>query len=223
MRYLTALLVGAFCVCAVLVTGNTAAPHYGNTSPSVVIVAVTGSGHGSGVYIGQGLILTAAHVAKEAPHGKMTVSTEKAEEPATVLWFNADTDVALLQLDTPMSDLLPATLVCKTKDPAIGDYVQAIGSPLNLKFIHTYGRIASIVAQHNGERVTFIADLTIAPGSSGGPAFDRDGNLVGLTIGIAVAPLGLGAMSLVSLSYIIPKSVLCSELSAPHPAPTFAD
>jgi S1-C subfamily serine protease len=69
----------------------------------------------------------------------------------------------------------------------------------------------------------FIVDISIAPGNSGGPVFDRLGHVAGITVAGALARLGpfntqLGPMSyptMVGLSYIIPRSVICKLLADP--------
>jgi S1-C subfamily serine protease len=217
-----ALLAGAFLLTSLYLVDadNQYVKHH---DASVVIVSLP-QGHGSGVYLGNGLILTAAHVAKEVDvGGKMDIENIKqAKGTATVLWFDANADVALMKLDAPMKDAAPARLLCSTSDAAIGDDVEVIGAPLNLKYIHTYGRVASEVtariATGEGPQVNFLADVTAAPGNSGGPAFDKDGNLIGIVVAIVTAPLQGGMMmpipSIVRLTYIIPKSVICKELSA---------
>jgi S1-C subfamily serine protease len=229
MRHVYGLLAGALFLLAVIYFAPPQAAR-GTIDPenSTVIVSLAG-GHGSGVYLGNGLILTAAHVAKEAADGKMSVEDiQQTKGTAVVLWYNADADVALLKLDGPMTDfkgvvdvLPPAKLSCATPDVKIGDDIEVIGAPLNLKYIHTYGRVASEVtariATGEGPQINFLADVTAAPGNSGGPAFDKDGNLVGIVVAIVTAPLQGGLMmpipSIVRLTYIIPKSVICKELS----------
>lgn len=199
-------------------------PAHSAQHEAAAVIVMTDAGHGSGVYIGNGEIITAAHVAKEASSaGKMTIKNSKGETAqATVLWYDAKTDVALLKLDVALNNVVSARLACERPDVNVGDRLEAIGAPLNLINIHTYGYVAGIVTKRAGDQVNFIADLTIAPGNSGGPVFSDDGTLAGITVATAVATLDGGlSRSLVALSYIIPKSVICGELKSPHDAPVF--
>lgn len=168
-------------------------------------------GHGSGVHIGHGLFVTAAHVAKEAKNGKLTVhASNGVDYKATVLWFNETYDVALLRVDDPTKlAVAAAPMRCGAPELSPGAVLTTVGNPLNLDDIHTYGYVArSTQSFPDSPRRAMIADLTIAPGNSGGPAFDKDGYLAGITVAMAAAPVGLSA-SLISLTYIVPTSAIC--------------
>jgi len=106
--------VVAFCVGAILaalVLSTT--PAYGGHNSDVAVLKVTGGGgHGSGVYIGNGSLITAAHVAKESTDFLIT-NYLGHETHAHVVWFDEATDVALLKLNTPFAEGLQA------KEPAI--------------------------------------------------------------------------------------------------------
>lgn len=218
MRNVRALLVGAI-FSAVAVVGAYAfnVGHRVHTEASTVIVAVEGQGHGSGVYVGAGQIVTAAHVAKMATDGKMKITNSSGSvASATVLWFDEVSDVGLLKLDAPFVDVKAAKLACETPDVKVGDHIEVIGAPLNMTWIHTWGRVAGKVASResagDSKQENFIADITIAPGNSGGPAFTDNGNVAGIASAIAVAPLGTFVVSLVPLAYFVPKSVICASM-----------
>jgi S1-C subfamily serine protease len=237
LKFLSALALASFAVGALLaliVTMNT--PAYGglHSDATVVKVSLLPNGHGTGVYIGNGKVLTAAHVAKEGVNAGFTVKDARgAEVHAVVLWFNEVADVGLLKLDGPfidkdgVVDVLPAAkLACDTPDVKIGDYVETIGYPLALDRIHTWGHVASDISPREAGQLNFLTDLTIAPGNSGGPLFDINGKLAGITVAMSLAPInaGFGVIpSFVMLTYVIPKSVICQELAAEHAAPVKAE
>jgi S1-C subfamily serine protease len=198
---------------------------------SVVLLSVGGM-HGSGVIIDNRRIITAAHVAKEArPNGKMDVRLgDNIFTTATVLWFDAVTDTALLIADGPLPDAQPANLVCSEPDAVVGEQLEAVGNPLGFFNLHTWGRVArntetyDLDEEHQGT-IALIADLTIAPGSSGGPAFTVHHTLAGITNAMASFVLHGGMLptpALFPLAYVIPKSVICHQLVIGHPVPTFA-
>lgn len=90
---------------------------------STVVKVVTAQGLGAGVHIGNGYVITAAHVVAGVKTGAdVTLKTRPGEEiDAEVLWSNEDYDVALLwsglPKQLPKSDLscsVPAQeLPCK--------------------------------------------------------------------------------------------------------------
>lgn len=173
------------------------------TSPPQAISTVfveTTTGHGSGVHIGRGYILTAAHVVDAEPMVKIR-DTLNRTVPGAVLWVNKAYDLALVLIDKPVMDATP--LNCAVR-PKVGDEISAIGNPMNLLFVHTWGRVAAPVQERMLWKAAFIGDLTIAPGMSGGPIFDRAGNLIGL--GVGVSSMG---MTLFPISYIVPVSAVC--------------
>jgi S1-C subfamily serine protease len=183
-----------------------AAPPVLDASPTV-LVKVDG-GHGSGVHIGNGYIVTAAHVVGDSP-GAVVKDDTDTSQIGTVLWVNKAYDLALIRIDRP--EMRSAPLVCKPR-LTVGDELQAVGNPLSLQFIHTWGRVASYVAERGPWKSSVIADMAVAPGMSGGPVFDRSGGVVGIVVGTAAVPMGMSA-SLVPITYFVPSSAVCGLMA----------
>jgi S1-C subfamily serine protease len=158
---------------------------------------ITSTGHGSGVHIGNGYILTAAHVVDGSESIRVR-ATHNGEEPAELLWLNKAHDVD----SSPLS--------CKPL--GVGQSVKATGNPGPLEFITSWGRVSSYEAKRGNWKSSIIVDLTIAPGSSGGPVFDTRGNVVGLVVGIALMSHGFSS-SAIPYSYVVPGSAICSLLA----------
>lgn len=176
---------------------------------STVIVS-DGEGHGSGVHIGHGYILTAAHVVGTSATMEIT-DDRGTSQTGTVLWVNKAYDVALIQI-VDASKIAVSRLDCSTR-LAVGDDISAFGNPLNLQFIRTWGKVASTYAAREPWKLSFIANIAIAPGMSGGGVFDTAGNVVGLAVGIAVKPTGLGGAAPFAISYIVPSSAVCTLMA----------
>jgi serine protease Do len=161
------------------------------------------SGHGSGVNIGEGLVLTAAHVAddKDFHEPLSIVDTLGKRHAAKVLWANHEYDVALLQMaddKTVASDHLS----CRFLDR--GEKLSFSGNPYNLLDITTYGQVANPTISDLGLWAAGnTVNAAIDPGMSGGPAFDRHHNVVGINVG-TIPSSGLG--------FIVPGHVLCKLL-----------
>jgi serine protease Do len=195
----------------------------GERSDAATVEVVTPGGHGSGVYLGHGYVLTAGHVAKDA--ATLGVKDRNGNQsPATVLWYDANADVGLLVLNAPLAGVKAAPLACTKHNADIGDRIEVIGYPMLMGRVHTFGRIATDVEAREKGQTNVIADITIAPGNSGGPVFDADGNIAGIVVAMAAMPTNpmTGDYTLLPFTYIIPRSVICQELQAKHEAPVYA-
>lgn len=172
---------------------------------SSTVIISNDEGHGSGVHIGHGFILTAAHVVEN--RASMQVTDDRGRvQTGTVLWANKAYDVALIRIDRNET-LASSRLDCATH-LAIGDEISAFGNPLNLKFIRTWGRVASDYGAREPWKSSFVASIAVAPGMSGGPVFDKQGDVVGLAVGLA-ALKGFG-LSPFAISYVVPSSAVCT-------------
>jgi S1-C subfamily serine protease len=181
---------------------------YGAHARSVVKVKVRG-GHGSGVIIRPGYVVTAAHVIESAKEAEI-VTSGGSKVKADVLWSNAQYDIALLHFKH--SDLAegdeatPANLSCGLT--RVGDAIHAVGNPGPLEFVHSWGHVSSKADDHGYWKSAYIATVAIAPGSSGGPVFDPNGNVVGITVGISLMQLGMFPAP-APFAYVVPSSAVC--------------
>lgn len=197
MRYLYALLVAVALIAGGLYsTLPAAAPLPGST-----VKIVMGQGHGSGVHIGNGYIVTAAHVVGDK------VPTIKAddgtEQPATVLWTNKAHDIALLRTDATMA---VSPLDCRVA--GYGEAVTAKGNPGPLEFITATGRVAGVEREFGPWARVLPVDMTIVMGMSGGPVLASDGRVVGISVGVLLAQVGFSP-SLTGFGAIVPSAVVC--------------
>lgn len=208
MRVLFAVAVAAM-VALGLSAHKWSFAHPAPLAMSTVLVS-DDNGHGSGVHIGNGYILTAAHVVEDRPEMTITGSDGKSVV-GTVLWSNKAYDVALIRV-TDHDNLSKSRLSCHAVLP-IGERIEAIGNPVNLKWVHTWGRVSSDIGERGPWKISVLADIAIGPGMSGGPVFDRRGNVIGLAVGISVAPLGF-TPSIYGVSYIVPSQAICALLAS---------
>lgn len=147
------------------------------------------SGNGSGFFIDEeGYIITNFHVIKNAK--LIGVEFKYNQE---ILTFNAKViksdkinDLAVLKIDDSKFNkinTIPYNL--KTRPIDIASEVYALGYPLALSIMgkdikFTSGRISSKTGI-DGDITNYQIQVPIQPGNSGGPLFDMEGNLVGVT------------------------------------------
>ncbi len=156
----------------------------------------TVSGHGSGFLVSSpGYILTNQHVVENS---KMVIVVQGGKEiRAVVLRSHPGRDVALLKLDSPI-DAQP--LQINTNPVRPGEEVYVVGTPLDekLNFSITRGIISARRKLNN--RDFYQTDAAINHGNSGGPVFNKSGNVIGITVARIETKDGVSA----DIGYVIP-------------------
>jgi putative serine protease PepD len=143
------------------------------------------SAEGTGfVYDTAGHIITNEHVISGATSVKVTFGDGKTYT-ATIVGSDPSTDVAVLKVDASASELGPLTFA-DSGAVAVGDGVVAIGDPFGLDDTVTTGIISAVDRQIQAPDNTPIegaiqTDAAINHGNSGGPLFDLDGKVIGVT------------------------------------------
>jgi S1-C subfamily serine protease len=144
----------------------------------------TTQGEGAGVvYDTNGNILTDEHVVANAT--SVTVHFQDGKSaPAKVLGTDPSTDVAVIHVDVPASQLHPIPLADSSR-AQVGDPVVAIGSPFSLPETTTTGIVSQVgrgITAPNGYTIpnAIQTDAAINPGNSGGPLLDANGHVLGL-------------------------------------------
>ena len=164
--------VGAVCGIATQVTTNV----WGQTA--------TASCAGSGFVLTQdGYVVTNNHVVSDADEGTVVVRLYSGEEyTADIVGTDSMNDVALLKIET---EGLQTVTVGDSDEIEVGEIVEAIGNPLGeLTFTMTAGYISALDREINadGTPINMLqTDAAINSGNSGGPLFDMNGNVIGIT------------------------------------------
>ena len=141
-------------------------------------------GEGAGVvYNTSGDILTDEHVVADETSVKVNFQDGKSY-PATVVGTDPSTDVAVIHVNAPASELHPIALA-NSANAKVGDPVVAIGSPFSLPETTTQGIVSQtgrgITAPNNYTIPNAIqTDAAINPGNSGGPLLDSSAHVLGL-------------------------------------------
>ena len=170
---------------------------------------------GSGVIISDdGYIITNNHVVAGADEIMVTLTNRKTYK-GTVIGTDANTDLAVIKVE---ASGLPYLVYGNSDDAKLGQWVLAIGYPLNLDVTVTAGIISAkarnigIINPNNGENgssktsspvESFIqTDAAVNPGNSGGALINLNGEVIGINSAIA-SQNG----SYIGYSYAIPMNI----------------
>lgn len=160
---------------------QTTAEVYAKTYKSVVLIR-TPIGQGSGfLFNNSKTIVTNYHVVEDETDIEIEYY-DRTRTSATIIGSDPYSDVSVLSVTVSPSDAHP--LMLSGKSVGIGQQVVAIGNPLGLTDSLSVGYISQVNRTLDIEPIiipVFQLDLTIAPGSSGGPLLDLYGDLVGIT------------------------------------------
>lgn len=187
-------------------------------SDSVVAIDVAtsdGEAKGSGVVISdKGYIATNNHVISGAQQIQVTLASG-AVYSAKVVGTDTTTDLAVIKLDNPPSDLKVAEFA-DSDNLAVGEAVMAIGNPLGYDDTATTGivsalnRPVTVTDDDNNAIVTNAVqiDAAINPGNSGGPTFNVAGQVIGINSSIASTASSSGTAGSIGIGFAIPSNLV---------------
>ncbi|NTS43844.1 Do family serine endopeptidase [Flavisolibacter sp. BT320] len=165
-------------------------------------------GAGSGVILSaDGYIVTNNHVVDGADELMVTLSNNKSYK-GKVVGTDPSSDLAVVKIDATK---LPFLTFANSDDVRLGQWVLAIGYPLNLDATVTSGIVSakarSIGINSRNSKTPLEAfiqtDAAINPGNSGGALVNTNGDLIGINSAIA-SPTG----SYAGYGYAIPSNMV---------------
>ena len=187
-------------------------------SDSVVAIDVAtsdGEAKGSGVVISdKGYIATNNHVISGAQQIQVTLASG-AVYSAKVVGTDTTTDLAVIKLDNPPSDLKVAEFA-DSDNLAVGEAVMAIGNPLGYAdpaptgIVSALNRPVTVTDDDNNAIVTNAVqiDAAINPGNSGGPTFNAAGQVIGINSSIASTASSSGTAGSIGIGFAIPSNLV---------------
>ncbi|RQZ20804.1 PDZ domain-containing protein [Burkholderia sp. Bp9031] len=163
-----------------------------DTSPR----AIAGSGSGF-IVSADGLILTSAHVVADATDVTVRLA-DRRDLKATVLAVDPQSDVAVLHVDATK---LPVVRIGDSARVRAGEPVMTIGAPDGSGNTVTAGIVsATSHALPDGSPFPFFqTDIAVNPDNSGGPVFNRAGDVIGIAVQVYT-----GADRYASMTFAIP-------------------
>jgi S1-C subfamily serine protease len=163
---------------------------------------------GSGVIVSpKGYIVTNNHVVENADELLVTLN-DKNDYKAKVIGTDPSTDLAVIKIE---GSNLPVLNFANSDEVRVGQWILAIGYPLNLETTVTSGIVSAKarsigINNRNSDSPieSFIqTDAAVNPGNSGGALVNTDGDLIGINSAIA-SPTG----SYAGYSYAIPSNLV---------------
>ncbi|MBV9970461.1 MAG: trypsin-like peptidase domain-containing protein [Xanthobacteraceae bacterium] len=201
----------------------TLAPVLKKITPAVISIAIKGHvveggkkrdlrSAGSGVIFdaNQGLIITNNHVIAHADEITVTLSDGR-NVPATRVGGDPDTDIAVIRI---APDRLTAITLGDSDRLEVGDFVLAIGNPLQLGQTVTSGIVSGLRRNNVGieQFEDFIqTDAAIYPGNSGGALVNLHGDLVGINtafVGSSNTNPGVGFAIPINMAHSIADQIM---------------
>jgi serine protease Do len=165
------------------------------------------TGQGSGFFISaDGYAVTNNHVVDGADKVEVTTDDGKTYS-AKVIGTDARTDLALIKVEGGSN--FPFAKLSDGK-PRIGDWVLAVGNPFGLGGTVTAGIVSASGRDiGNGPYDDFIQiDAPVNKGNSGGPAFNTEGEVIGVNTAI-YSPSG----GSVGIAFSIPAATVKSVIA----------
>ena len=187
-------------------------------SDSVVSIDVAtsdGSAKGSGAIISdKGYIVTNNHVISGAKQIQVTLANGTIYS-AQIVGTDTTTDLAVIKLDNPPSDLKAAEFA-DSDNLAVGESVMAIGNPLGYDDTATVGIVSALnrpvtVSDDNNNDIVTNAvqiDAAVNPGNSGGPTFNAAGQVIGINSSIASTTTSSGTAGSIGIGFAIPSNLV---------------
>ena len=169
-------------------------------------------GSGSGVIVDEdGMIVTNHHVIEGAREIWVNTSDGTAY-PARLVGGDPSTDLAVLDIDTEVA--LPTMPFGNSDEVRIGEWVLAVGNPLNLTSTVTAGIVSAKgrnirLLESDASKDIFPVesflqtDAAVNPGNSGGALVNLRGELIGINTAIASR-----TGSYAGYSFAIPSSIV---------------
>lgn len=173
----------------------------------VKITENTMGSHGTGFYIGDNLIVTAKHVVKLNVPYYYVDRDDNTLHNIEIVYTSETLDIAILRT-RHQHNLQP--VVFAQDDVQIGDFIHSMGFPLILEWVYSCGYVSGVDITFAREQAAivfagnyFSTNMPIDRGMSGGPVFNKQGELVGMLNAMLTSGSFAWGMSLSSIQKTI--------------------
>jgi tetratricopeptide (TPR) repeat protein len=162
-------------------TSMSAAEIYDHSKNSVVVIITADkndkpTGQGSGFIVSKDRIVTNHHVLAGAPQALVVYADGKSVVVEGIVADSSSRDIIIISAKTGQRSPLRLGDELSIHE---GDPIYAIGAPKGLQLSITNGIVSGF--RQMDEKFMLQSTAPIAPGSSGGPLFNKEGYVVGVT------------------------------------------
>lgn len=193
------LVISTVCIFTILISGCKTTNIEGsvdkviNSCCFIEVTSDTGNWSGSGVLIGEDVILTAGHVIEDANEINITFTDGTKVAGKTFVKVD-DMDLGLIIID-PVDNNKPVKINFED-ELVLCQKVFSVSHPFGYDTFVSFGKVGNIGSELEDEYLSYM-NMFGAPGSSGGPVFNIQGELVAI---IVAGPNRVGA----SMTFCIP-------------------
>lgn len=134
---------------------------------------------GSGFLIdGKGILVTNAHVVSGA--SSIVVQNSKGQEfRSRIIYANTQTDLAFLKIeDADFRSIGPLPYGIRKSSTDLGEPLFTLGYPRE-EIVYNEGYMSAKTG-NNGDTLSFQIGVSANPGNSGGPVFNKNGEVIGI-------------------------------------------
>ena len=167
-------------------------------------------GHGTGIIVSPGAVLTAYHVVQESPL-EITFFAGQTRT-GTVGWQDEALDLALVEVEVPEGYPIPEWSCVALQ---AGQHLVSVGHPTRSRWVAVGGYLPG----NDGVGPFGLMSLgfPIGLGTSGGPVFDEDGRVVGVTLAILAERSSASALfdsyQDTGIGLMLPASAFCASMA----------
>jgi hypothetical protein len=155
--------------------GQTAKEIYDENLPSTVNIRCSKSS-GSGFFIGANLVATNFHVVDDCANAKIKLPNGQVYDIMGFVAANREADLAIIKV--AYSSGKPVKFA--VNDVSVGDRIFVIGNPQSMEFTLSDGLVS---AKRNLKEIKQLQmSAPVSHGSSGGPVFNQNGELTGVSV-----------------------------------------
>lgn len=160
-------------------------------------------GVGSGFLVDDNKVVTNYHVIEEANSVKVTFSNGETYTSSELFGYNQDRDISVIKI--PSTSIQPIKLG-DSSDVLTGEDIVVIGNPLGLSNTVSTGNISS-TERFIDNQEWFQITASVSSGSSGGPVFNHNGEVIG------IVTWGIVEDTAQNLNFIIPINTVKNIIS----------